>query len=128
MLAGHPLSAGSAVAEVLGITRSDGTRVSAGLSDRIIVEEDIVSRPDSVHAVSALRRQGFDLAGWVPSSCHQGRLALVMTRPGTVPAEGVSVAPPDLSALDRLPAARRFLEHVLARRPSAEISAGSGRS
>lgn len=117
VLTAHTMPPGTAVAKVPSITLASGALASAGLSDRIILEEDIVSKVGSARVLASLRQQGFDLAGWAPSSHRHGRIALVLTRPGTVPAQSISVASPDLSALDHLPAAARFLTHVLSRRP-----------
>jgi hypothetical protein len=121
VLTGHPLASRRALEKVPGVPRSKGKQVSAGLSDRLIVEEDIVGRPESAQVLNALYQEGFALAGWAPSQYQFGRLALVFTRPGTVPAEAVSVAPPDLSALAHLPATHSFLTRVLARRPSPQL-------
>ena len=112
-----PVPARRTLAQPPGITLANGARVSAGLSDRIIVEEDIAGHASSAHVLTLLRQQGFDLAGWAPSSHRYGRMALVLTRPGTVPAQSTSVAPADLSALDHQPAAGRFLTRALSRHP-----------
>lgn len=118
VLTNHTLPSRRVLREVPGIKRSDGAQASAGLSDRLIVEEDIVVRPDAPQVLNVLYQAGFTLAGWAPSHRRFGRLALVLTRPGTVPADRVSVAPPDLSMLEHLPATRSFLTRVLSRRPS----------
>ncbi len=118
VLTGHAVSSGRVLREVPGVKRSNGAHVSAGLSDRLIVEEDVVGQPDSPRVLNILYQAGFMLAGWAPSQYRFGRLALVLIRPGTVPADGVSVAPPDLSALRHLPATQKFLAHVLSRPPS----------
>jgi hypothetical protein len=117
VLTDRPVPSRKTLTRIPGITSTNGALASGGLSDRIIVEEDIVSRADSAQTLALLRQQGFDLAGWTPSSLRYGRIALVLTRPGTVPAESISVAPADLLALNRLPAAERFLAHVLSRQP-----------
>lgn len=117
VLTTHPMPSRRTLAELPGITLANGALASAGLSDRIIVEEDISGQASSVHALALLRQQGFELAGWAPSSHCCGRVALVLTRPGTIPAQHVSVAPASLSALDHRPAAARFLARVLSRRP-----------
>jgi hypothetical protein len=117
VLTDRPMPSRKTLTRIPGITSTNGALASGGLSDRIIVEEDIVSRADSAQTLALLRQQGFDLAGWTPSSLRYGRIALVLTRPGTVPAESISVAPADLLALNRLPAAERFLAHVLSRQP-----------
>jgi hypothetical protein len=126
VLTTQPMPARKALARVPGITLASGILASAGLSDRIIMEDDIVSQASSAYALAALRRQGFDLAGWAPSSHRRGRIALVLTRPGTVPAQTISVAPADLSALHHLPAAGRFLAYVLSRRPLPTIHTSQG--
>ena len=117
----HPAPSQRVVAEIPAATGLDGIRVSAGLSDRLILEEDIVSRPESIVALNAFYRAGFSLAGWVPSHHRFGRVALVMGRPGTIPADSVAVASPDLSAMAHLPAARSFLTRVLSRRPTPDL-------
>lgn len=121
VLTRHPMPSRRVLAEIPGVTRSDGVRGSAGLNDRLILEEDIVGRPESTGALRAFHQAGFHLAGWVPSRRRFGRLALVMARPGTVPAGRVSVTSPDLSALAHLPAAHSFLTRVLSRRPRPEL-------
>jgi hypothetical protein len=121
----HPIPSRRKLAQAPGITLANGTRASAGLSDRIVVEEDITGQASSAHALAFLRQQGFDLAGWAPSSYRHGRIALVLTRPGTVP-QGISVALADLSALDHLPAAGRFLARVLARLPQPVVRPSQG--
>lgn len=126
VLTAHPMPSRKPLAQVPRITLTSGALVSAGLSDRIIVEDDIASQASFPHALTLLRRQGFDLAGWAPSSHRLGRIALVLTRPGTVPAQAISVAPADLSALDHLPAASRFLAHVLSRYPLPTIYTSRG--
>jgi hypothetical protein len=117
VLSRHPMPSRKTVDQIPSIEPSSAIRASAGLSDKIIVEEDIVNQADSAHALHALHREGFELAGWTPSSYRYGRIALVLTRPGTVPAKSVCIAPPDLSALGHLPSAHHFLDHVLSRRP-----------
>jgi len=126
MLTTHPMVSRKALAQVPAITLTSGALASAGLSDRIIVEEDIVRKPNSALAVTLLRQQGFDLAGWAPSSYRRGRIALVLTRLGTVPAQSISVASAELSALDGLPAACRFLIYVLSRHPLPIIRTSHG--
>jgi hypothetical protein len=121
ILTRHPLPSRRVVGAVPGVTRPDGVRASSGLGDRLLVEEDIVGRPESAQVLGALYREGFSLAGWAPSNYSHGRIALVLTRPGAVPADGVWVAPPDLSALAHLPVTHRFLTHVLARRPLRDV-------
>jgi hypothetical protein len=125
VLTTHPVPSRRKLAQLPGITLANGTRVSAGLSDRVIVEEDITGQAGSAHALTLLRQQGFDLAGWAPSSHRYGRITLVLTRPGTVP-QGISVASADLSALDHLPAASRFMARVLARHPQPAVSSSPG--
>lgn len=126
VLTTHPMPARKALTQIPGITLTNGSLASAGLSDRIIVEDNIVSQASSAYALTLLRQQGFDLAGWAPSSHRRGRIALVLTRPGTVPAQSISVARADLSALDHLPAASRFLAHVLSRCPLPIIRTSQG--
>lgn len=121
LLTHHPLPSRKVVQAVPGVLRPDGVRASSGLGDRLLVEEDIVGRPESAHVLGALYREGFSLAGWAPSNYSYGRLALVLTRPGAVPADGVRVAAPDLSALARFPRTHTFLSHVLARRPLRDV-------
>jgi hypothetical protein len=124
VLTTHPIPSRRELAQAPGITLTNGARVSAGLSDRIVVEEDVTGQASSAHALALLCQQGFDLAGWVPSGHRYGRIALVLTRPGTVP-QSISVAPADLSALDHLPAAGRFLARVLSRQqPTVRSSQG----
>jgi hypothetical protein len=117
VLTSRPMPERKMLTQIPGVTSTNGALVSSGLSDRIIVEEDITSQADSAHTLTLLGQQGFDLAGWTPSSLHYGRIALVLTRPGTVPAESISVARADLRALNCLPAAERFLTRVLSQRP-----------
>ncbi|MEV7544908.1 hypothetical protein [Streptomyces sp. NPDC089915] len=117
LLSRRPADVGRAVDGIPYRVRADGAYASAGLSDRVVVEADAAEAPDAVAVLERLRRAGFALAGWEPSRQRSGRLALVLTRPGRVPDGGTAVAAPDLSALDRLPAAQRFLGGVLARLP-----------
>lgn len=121
VLTRRPLPSRRVVGQVPGLTRPDGARASFGLGDKLLVEEDVVGRPESAQVLNALYREGFALAGWAPSYYCYGRLALVLTRPGVVPADGVWVAPPDLSALAHLPVTHKFLTHVLARRPAQDV-------
>ncbi len=125
VLTAHPIPARRKLAQVPGITLADGVLASAGLSDRIVVEEDITGQASSAHALALLRQEGFDLTGWAPSSHRYGRVALVLTRPGTVP-HNIAVAPADLSALDHLPAAGRFLTRVLSRHPQPAVLPSQG--
>jgi hypothetical protein len=117
VLTSRPMPSRKMLTQIPGVTATNGALASGGLSDRIIVEEDITSQADSAHTLTQLGQQGFDLAGWTPSSLHYGRIALVLTRPGTVPAESISVARADVQALNGRPATERFLIRVLSRRP-----------
>ncbi|MFC9330681.1 hypothetical protein [Kitasatospora sp. NPDC057015] len=123
LLSRRPALTGRPVDAVPYVVGPDGTHRSTGLSDRIVVEQDIVDGGGALPAIEYLRRQGFEPAGWEPSHQHHARAALVLTRPGTLPAPEVSVAAPDLSSLAGLPATQRFLAHVLARRPAAAVTA-----
>jgi hypothetical protein len=114
----HPLPSRRALREIPAVVRADGAVASVGLNAKLVVEEDVLARPEAPDTLNALRRQGFDFAGWAPSALRYGRVALVLSRPGTTPAGSAPVAPPDLSALTELGATRRFLMHVLSRRPT----------
>jgi hypothetical protein len=126
VLTSRPMPSRKMLPQIPSVTSTNGALASGGLSDRIIVEEDITSQTDSAHTLTLLRQEGFDLAGWTPSSLRYGRIALVLTRPGTVPAESISVAPADLRALNCLPAAERFLSHVLSRHPLPRVRSPHG--
>jgi hypothetical protein len=126
VLSSRPMPSRKMVLQIPSITSTNGTLASGGLSDRIIVEEDITSQADSAHTLTLLGQQGFDLAGWTPSSLRYGRIALVLTRPGTVPAESITVALADLRALNCLPAAERFLTRVLSRHPLPRVGSTRG--
>lgn len=88
---------------------------SAGISDRVIVEQDVIGDRESAHqAYQFLVTQGFYLSGWVCSSYVQGRIALIFGRAGG-PARGGRVAGaylhPQLKA--NSPTAYDFFDRIL---------------
>ena len=68
VIADHPLRSRRALREIPAITNSNGVIASTGLSDKVIVEQDVISRAEAVHTLDALYQLGFHLAGWAPSN------------------------------------------------------------
>lgn len=90
-----------------------GKKFSPTLSDRVIVESDITSNPQQAGSVyPLLAGEGFTFLGITFSALAIGRLALVFGRPGFV-GSAHTIARPDLSALQTMPATQRFFAEVL---------------
>ena len=100
---------------------SEGSHVSTGLSDKAIIENDVLSSQDIGPLLGSLSRQGFHLAGWTPSERQYGNIALVLSRPGFLPAEGIPAIEADLSAMSGFPAARLFLQRTAEYRPARTV-------
>ncbi|MGW2396223.1 hypothetical protein ACWCYY_06685 [Kitasatospora sp. NPDC001664] len=118
LLSARPPRGGRPVPEVPARVGPDGAYASTGLSDRVVVEDDVLGAPDAALHLDRLHRSGFRPAGWAPSHQRAGRPALVLTRPGSLPGPETSVTPADLRAFARLPSTGSFLAHVLSHRPS----------